>query len=192
METKRRMLEALHLVKSFQREVIRDLSVQIEPGDTILVLGESGAGKTTLLRLLLGLEKPDSGTVKNGLGKISVAFQENRLLEQFDITDNIRLVSGLDKRSNFEEYKKLLPEESFHNKISLYSGGMKRRAAILRAVIKESQAIFLDEQFREMDEANKRKTMQYVADNRRGRSLLVITHEKSEADFFSPNKIIRL
>ncbi|MCD7835689.1 MAG: ATP-binding cassette domain-containing protein [Lachnospiraceae bacterium] len=192
METKRRMLEALHLVKSFQREVIRDLSVQIEPGDTILVLGESGAGKTTLLRLLLGLEKPDSGTVKNGLGKISVAFQENRLLEQFDITDNIRLVSGLDKRSIFEEYKKLLPEESFHNKISLYSGGMKRRAAILRAVINDSQAIFLDEPFRELDEANKRKTMQYVADNRRGRSLLVITHEKSEADFFSPNKIIRL
>ncbi len=186
------VIEARHLQKSYQKKVIDDLSFEIARGDTVLVTGESGAGKTTLMRLLLGLEKPDAGSVSNGLGKIAVVFQEDRLLERFDITANIRLVSKLSKDRIYEEYSKLLPSESFGKRVGSYSGGMKRRAAVLRALLCDSAAVFLDEPFVGLDEESRQRTMEFVSENINGRALLLITHEKSEADFFAPNREITI
>lgn len=186
------MIEAFHLEKNYNKKVIHDLSFKMDQGDIVFVTGESGAGKTTLMRLLLGLEKPDSGSLKNDFEKISVVFQEDRLLEYLNILDNIKLVSDLDRESVLMEYKKILPEDAFFKKIKDYSGGMKRRASILRAVISDSSAIFLDEPFKGLDEENKQKTMEYVINNRRNRSLFIITHDMREAEIFYPKEVIRL
>lgn len=186
------MIEVKNLEKSYDKNVVKDLSFHLEQGDIIVVMGESGVGKTTLLRLLLGLETKDAGSIRMDDDNISVVFQEDRLLEQFDIVDNIRLVSGISKESIFEEYKKILPKDAFYKKIRDYSGGMKRRAAILRAVLYDSSAIFMDEPFKGLDYESKQKTMQFVLDNRKGRTLILVTHDADEAEFFHPDKIITL
>lgn len=186
------MIEVKNLEKSYDKKVIKDLNFQLEQGDIAVVTGESGIGKTTLLRLLLGLEKPDAGTIHMDDGNVSVVFQEDRLLEQFDIVDNIRLVSGKDRETIFTEYKKILPEDAFSKKLKNYSGGMKRRAAVLRAVLCDSSVIFLDEPFKGLDKESKEKTMQFVLDNKGARTLILVTHDASEATFFKPNKVIDL
>lgn len=186
------MIEAIHLEKSYDRRVIRDLNFRLEDGECLLVTGESGAGKTTLMRLLLGLEKPDAGRVNCTEKSVSVVFQEDRLLEDFDILDNIRLVSDLNREQIFREYVRVLPEDAFDKKLREYSGGMKRRAAILRAVLSESAAIFMDEPFKGLDEENKNRVIDYFIKNRRGRTLFLITHDKDEAELFHPEKRIHL
>lgn len=186
------MIEVRNLKKSYDKTVIKDLSFRLEQGDIMLVTGASGSGKTTLFRMLLGLEKPDSGRILCNAKKVSVVFQEDRLLEQLDIVDNIRLVSDYDREAVFTEYSKILPEEAFSKKICEYSGGMRRRAAVLRAVMCESSAIFLDEPFQGLDQENRQRTMQYILDNRGNRTLLLITHDISEAEVFRPTTVISL
>ena len=84
-----------HLCKSFGgRTVLRDLTFTAGPGITA-VMAPSGTGKTTLLRILLGLERPDSGTVHGLEGRrLAAVFQEDRLLEQQDWRGNLRFVLG--------------------------------------------------------------------------------------------------
>ncbi|WP_317335318.1 ATP-binding cassette domain-containing protein [Dysosmobacter welbionis] len=84
-----------HLCKSFGgRTVLRDLTFTAGPGITA-VMAPSGTGKTTLLRILLGLERPDSGTVEGLAGKrLTAVFQEDRLLEHLSAEGNLRFVLG--------------------------------------------------------------------------------------------------
>ena len=90
------MLEAVKLCKAFDgRPVIQDFSIRMKPGSRVCLTGPSGSGKTTLLRLLMGLEKPDSGTLSMPRGtRFSAVFQENRLLEQLTAEANVALVSA--------------------------------------------------------------------------------------------------
>lgn len=186
------MIEVSNLNKSYDKTVIRDLSFRLDRGETMLVTGVSGSGKTTLFRMLLGLEKPDSGRITCREEKLSAVFQEDRLLEELSIADNIRLVSDHGREAILTEYKKLLPEESFPKRIREYSGGMKRRAAVLRAVMSDSTAILLDEPFQGLDRGNRQRTMRYILDNRRGRTLLFFVHDISEAACFRPQKVVSL
>ena len=84
-----------NLCKSFgDQAVLRDLSFTAGPGITA-VMAPSGSGKTTLLRILLGLERPDSGTVEGLTGRrISAVFQEDRLLEHLSAEGNLRFALG--------------------------------------------------------------------------------------------------
>ena len=77
-----------------QTPVLSNVSFSVEPGAFVLLCGDSGSGKSTLLRLLMGLEKPDSGEVRLPHGtRFSAVFQEDRLLEQMSACANVRLVS---------------------------------------------------------------------------------------------------
>ncbi len=186
------MIEVRNLEKSYDKKVIERLNFRLEPGETALITGASGAGKTTLLRLLLGLEKPDAGEVRCEGERFSVVFQENRLLERFDIVDNLKLTTGCDRETIFAQYCEILPQDAFSKRIRDYSGGMKRRAAVLRAVLSESTTILLDEPFQGLDEENRRRTMQYILDNRRGRTLILVAHDAGEADAWGAAKQIAL
>ena len=77
-----------------EKKVLRDVNLTVEEGELVAVMGPSGEGKTTLLRLLMGLEKPDSGELLGLDGKkIAPVFQEDRLIEAMDAVSNIRLVT---------------------------------------------------------------------------------------------------
>ena len=147
-----------------------------------LILGGSGSGKTTLLRILLGLEKPDSGQVQMP-SPVTAVFQENRLCDAFSPLDNVLMAAGksLDRQTAYSELCRLLPEEAILRPSSTLSGGMKRRAAIARALLAPSQAIIMDEPFTGLDEETKQTVIDYVKEKTAGKLLLITTHQEEEA-----------
>ena len=173
------------LSKSFgEKQVLRDLTLTIPEGEVTSLLGASGSGKTTLLRILAGLEKRDSGEI-SGLPKaISYVFQEDRLCEEFSAVSNLHFAVG--KRKTKQELRELLSElglsESMERPVKELSGGMKRRVAIARALICEYELLLLDEPFKGLDAGLKDKVMGYVGDRLGTRRLVLITHDKSEAE----------
>ncbi len=159
-------------------------------------MGPSGSGKTTLLRILLNLESADSGWVKtvhsqhdvsldNGISNgffASAVFQENRLCESFSPIDNIRLaIPGLSKDAIMKELSCILPEECFSRPVSTLSGGMKRRVAILRALLATSSGIIMDEPFTGLDEETKSQVIQYILEKSAGKMLILSTHQEEDA-----------
>ena len=132
-----------NLCKSFAgKPVLRDFSAVLPVGQVTGLMAPSGAGKTTLLRILMGLERPDGGTIDGLAGlRLSAGFQAREL-----------------------------------------SGGMRRRVAILRALLAEYDLLFLDEPFKGLDRETKETVM---ADTRRrcaGRTVLLVTHDVAELD----------
>ena len=183
-----------NITKSFgDRTVLRDLSLTFLPGAVTCVTGPSGCGKTTLLRLLAGLETPDAGTVEGTEGKAAFVFQEDRLCEDHSVLGNIRLVTG--KSMSPPEIRRHLAEvgleEAADRPVRELSGGMKRRVAIVRAVCYPADLVLLDEPFGGLDSALRTRVMTYVSERCRGRTLILVTHDLSEAAFLGAS-VIRL
>lgn len=175
------------------RHVLDDFSMTFPAGSVTTLMGESGCGKTTLANLMLGLSKPDSGIIKGIDGKkLSAVFQEDRLCEQLSAVENIRLV--LSKHTEKEEVIAQLAAIGIDRAhalkpVSQLSGGQKRRVAILRAMMADSDFICLDEPFKGLDKDTKENTMNYVKKAIRGKTVLLITHDSKEAEFFGGDLI---
>ena len=146
-------IEVKDVKKSYDGKVVlEDFNLNIESEHSYIITGPSGCGKTTLLRLILGLEKPDAGTVKL-LGDYKypfinsgTVFQEDRLCEEYDAVTNVTMVSRkVFKETVTEELLKLLPEEAIHKPVKELSGGQKRRVAIVRACAIPSDILIMDE-----------------------------------------------
>jgi len=183
------MLEAIQLSKSFDgKSVLTNFSIRLEKGQKYCLMGASGSGKTTLVNLLLGLLKPDSGSIRRAPElKMSAVFQEDRLLEQMTAAANVALVS----RAPNSQIENLLVQlgitpESLLQPVSTYSGGMKRRVALARALLAEYDVLFLDEPYKGLDEETRERVMQIVHDYTQGKTVLLITHDKEEAAGFIP------
>ena len=173
-----------HLCKSFGgRTVLRDLTFTAGPGITA-VMAPSGTGKTTLLRILLGLERPDSGTVEGLAGKrLTAVFQEDRLCGVFSAVANVRLATGraLPEPEILRHLEELGLAGSARRPVSQLSGGMRRRVAIARAVCAGPQLLLLDEAFKGLDDQCRRDTVAYIRRHTPGASLLCVTHDPEEA-----------
>lgn len=181
------MLETLNLCKSFDgRSVLENVSLTLSPGDRVCVTGPSGRGKTTLLRVLCGLEEPDSGTVACPPGtRFGVVFQEDRLLEAMTAEDNVALVS----RRSREEIRCtlrafLLSEEDLSRPVSAFSGGMKRRVALCRALLSDADILLLDEPYKGLDEDTRAAVMRETERLAGSRAVLLISHDEREAPGF--------
>ena len=177
-------MEAVNLSKSYDgKPVLQGCSFRLKEGGRYALMGPSGSGKTTLLRLLMGLEKPDGGRVIAPKGlRISAVFQEDRLLEQMTAAANVCLAAPVTK----EQAEKLLlrlgiEPESLSVPVSAYSGGMKRRTALCRALLAEYDVLFLDEPYKGLDEATRQIAMQIVVEMTAGKTVVLVTHDESEA-----------
>jgi len=158
-----------------EKKVLSGFDFTAAPGSRTALEGPSGIGKTTLLRLAAGLEEPDSGTVDNGGGKAAAVFQEDRLIPQLSARKNIRLVSP--SLSDGEIDAALLAvglEGEGDRPVAELSGGMKRRAAILRALLFSSGAAFLDEPFKGLDGPLKERVAAYASKRLEGRTVLFV------------------
>ncbi len=176
------MIEIKNISLSFgENMVFNDFSVKIPFDGVTAVRGPSGEGKTSLFRMLLGLQKPDSGMISGLEGKkVSVVFQEDRLLPWASALENVALVS--DPVAAELALTALGLKDSMHLLPRELSGGMCRRVAIARALAYGGDVLFLDEPFTGLDEDNKRLVANEVL--KTGVPVLVITHEDFEAGLF--------
>lgn len=189
------MIKAVNVRKVFGENVVLDgFSHEFSDGKTTAVLGRSGCGKSTLLNILMGLTSSDSGEVIRPEGsKISAVFQEDRLCENLTVSANIRLVTG--KRFSKEEIAvelvKIGLEDCANKPVRTLSGGMKRRTALLRALLAEYDVLFLDEPFKGLDADTKRNVMRYCKEKINGKTVILVTHDMDECDFLA-DEIVRL
>ena len=180
-----RDIEIKGLCKAFDgKQVLRDFSAVLPAGQVTGLMAPSGAGKTTLLRILMGLETQDRGIITglDGL-RLSAVLQEDRLCETLNPVSNLRLVTPA---LSWEAAEAALATVGLtdcpRQPARELSGGMRRRVAILRALLTEYDLLFLDEPFKGLD----RKTKEIVmADTRRrcaGRTVLFVTHDPTELE----------
>lgn len=173
-----------HLTKTYNTlRVLENLNLTFTSGRPYCLMGPSGTGKTTLFRLILGLEKPDSGRIllPDG-GRLTAVFQEDRLCESFTPIENITMAAPktLTPSTAASELSRLLPPESLTRPVSTLSGGMKRRTAICRALLAPSDGILMDEPFTGLDEATKHTVIQYILEKTPGKLLLISTHQEAD------------
>ena len=179
------------------KHVLNCVSKEFPMGETTVIMGASGCGKTTLLRILLGLEMPDRGEVSGMPEKVSVLFQEDRLCMDVSAYENIALVLERKKthaqrdtqrhKIEREAAQVGITEEDLKQNVMELSGGMRRRIALLRALLYDADCVILDEPFKGLDAATKQIVMQYVKEKVAGRTTFLVTHDAVEADFFGRN-----
>ena len=166
------------------RKVLENVSLRFPAGSVTCILGPSGCGKTTLLRIAAGLEKPDSGIVEGIPDQIGFVFQEDRLCDEFSAVSNVRLATG--KNMPKEEIVRNLEEiglgDALDKPVRDFSGGMKRRVAIVRAVCCPSELLFLDEPFKGLDEKLRLEVIGYIRKHSNGRTVICVTHEPEDAE----------
>lgn len=178
------MLKAANITKKFgENTVLNNFSREFADCKVTAVLGKSGCGKSTLLNVLMGLIAPDSGKVLRGENeRISAVFQEDRLCENLTASANIRLVTG--KRYTRERIAAELAEvglaDCADKPVRELSGGMKRRTALLRALLAEYDVLFLDEPFKGLDADTKRIVLDYCKRKTAGKTVVFVTHDKDE------------
>lgn len=165
------------------KSVLEHLNMEIKEGAVTCIMAPSGAGKTTLLRILMGLERADGGRAEGFENKrFSVVFQEERLCGNLDAVGNIRLVTpGIGRQEVIRELEKLGFGESCGQPVSELSGGQRQRVSILRALLAEYDILFLDEPFKGLDDMLKESVMAYVKEKTAGRTVIFVTHDRSEA-----------
>ncbi len=174
------------------QQLFCDYSLTLTQGKTYLLTGASGVGKTTLLHILLGLVKPDSGTVTAG-EKYSAVFQENRLLPNRSAVENLQFVAigGTKKETLYDLLAEILPPDSLDKPIEELSGGMQRRVAIARAMLADSDCVVMDEPFTGLDDDTAQKVIAFIFKHLRGRTLILSTHQPEALDAY-PAEHIRL
>lgn len=167
------------------KKVFDGRSFRFVGGAITCVGGPSGSGKTTLLNVIAGLIRAGSGEITGVPGKISYIFQENRLFDDFTAVRNLRIACGsaADKEKIVRHLTALGLENDLDKPVREFSGGMKRRVAIARAVLYDSGLILMDEPFKGLDEKLKLSVMDYVLENRNGRTVICVTHDPDEAKY---------
>ncbi len=186
-----------------EHPVLVDFCMEIPDGGAIAVMGASGSGKTTLLRILLGLEKPNSGEIL-GLNnkRFAAVFQEDRLLQHRTARQNVEipLIGTQIGKTNVHKIAgtalrdvELNGFEDFS--VRELSGGMCRRVALARAIAFARSglgrdAAILDEPLKGLDNAMKKRIVPRFIDAFATR--VIITHDENEAELFGCGTIIRL
>jgi len=163
------MIEIKNIIKSFSgREILKDISFVYEKGVTNLVIGESGSGKTVLLKCLLGLHKPEQGSIlfdgedvvtmstnhlKRLRKEVGMVFQGGALFDSMNIEQNVlfplQMFSDMSRAERIDRVNFCLKRVNLENVNHLYpseiSGGMKKRVAIARAIVLNPKYLFCDE-----------------------------------------------
>lgn len=201
------MIEVKEITKSFGTlQVLRGVSLTIEKGEIVAIIGKSGAGKTTLLQIIGTLDRPDSGSVIiDGtdvlhLGERELAefrnrhigfiFQFHQLLPEFTALENVMMPALIHRDSREQARQRatqLLTDlglaDRMSHKPNELSGGERQRVAAARAMMMNPDVILADEPSGSLDEANKHELHALLRDMREsfGQTIVIVTHDKELA-----------
>ncbi len=196
------MLEGKRLCKSYDgTRIIEDVSLSVEKGEMVCLLGVSGVGKTTLFNILSGLEMPDEGDVYlkgecvTGIsGRIGYMQQSDLLLPFKSIVRNVMtplLLKKMDKEDARREAEAILKEFSLGDCADMLprqlSGGMRQRAAMARTFLTGCEVMLLDEPFSALDAITRTQMQNWFRSviKKHGISTVFITHDIDEAILLS-------
>lgn len=173
------------------RDVLQDISLRLQAGQTLALVGPSGSGKSTLLHLCAGLLTVHGGAVRNGFARTVMLFQQPSLLPWKTVLDNIALglkARGMARAERLERARAMaaavgldaLAQTQFPAQLS---GGMQSRAALARALVIEPDLLLLDEPFSALDIGLREQMHRLLlAQQQHGRlAVLMITHDLMEA-----------
>lgn len=187
-------IEVVGINKKFKDlKVLDNVSMTFKSGKITCIMGASGIGKTTLASIIMGLVKADSGSITGLKGrKISAVFQEDRLIEHWDTVKNIMLVSRKDVTGEYiHKNLREIGLKDYENKpVSSLSGGMRRRVAIVRALLSDYDVLIMDEPFKGLDFELKKQVVDYVRRMTEGKTVIIITHDKNEVEMLKADLII--
>ena len=210
------LLELINISKKYDSPsgkapvtILNNISLQVEQGEAIAVVGPSGSGKSTLLNIMGALDKPTSGSVNfdgNNLAEMSenelahirnmeigFIFQLHHLLPQCTVLENVLIptIPQIEKKSN-EEFinraKKLLEEVGLENHFDYFpaqlSGGEQQRVAVVRALINQPKMILADEPTGSLDQTSANNLGQILIDLNKAENvtLIVVTHSHDLAE----------
>ena len=181
-----KLFEMKHIKKSFGAlEVLRDISLEVDQGEVLSIIGPSGSGQSTLLRCATGLEIPDSGEIiKNG--KIGLVFQNFNLFPHFSVIKNIAdapiKVQKRDKKEVYAQARELLKKMGLSDKENYYpyqlSGGQQQRVAIARALAMKPDILCFDEPTSALDPEMVGEVLEVMKQlAQEGMTMVVVTHE---------------
>lgn len=196
------VLQVNRVSKTFEGEqIIKEISLELQEGEIVSLLGVSGGGKTTLFNIIAGLSVPDTGNVclagediTGKPGKVSYMLQKDLLLPYKTIVDNVALplvIRGMKKKEARELAAKYFDEFGLTGTENKYpaqlSGGMKQRAALLRTYLFSEKVALLDEPFSALDMLTKGTVHEWYLDvmEKIKLSTLFITHDIDEAILLS-------
>ena len=179
------MLTIRGICKSFEgRPVLEDVSFDFPEAAVTALRGPSGCGKTTLVNIILGLIEPDAGDVlMPASARTAAVFQEDRLIEHFSAARNVRLTapSSVTDGQIQEALSELGLSQEGPKRVSEFSGGMRRRVAVIRAVLYQPQILLLDEPFKGLDEEMRAKTAAFLSRACARATIVLVTHDETEA-----------
>jgi putative ABC transport system ATP-binding protein/lipoprotein-releasing system ATP-binding protein len=204
------MIDIVNISKSYKIgrdsfKAVDGLSLTVETGDFISIVGHSGSGKTTLLSLIGGLTRPDSGTVvidntdlwamsDNELSefrnkKINFIFQFSSLIPTLNVLENVLLPSAFGQNSDSlkERAINLLEKVRLPDRLDSYpsqlSGGQQRRVAIARAFINNPSIILADEPTGDLDEDTEQEIIKlfHTMNEEQGITFVIVTHSSDIA-----------
>lgn len=179
------MLTIRGICKSFEgRSVLKNVSFDFPEAAVTALRGPSGCGKTTLVNIILGLLAPDEGEVLlPASARTAAVFQEDRLIEHFSAARNVRLTapSSVPDEQIHSALSELGLAQEGEKRVSEFSGGMRRRVAVIRAALFQPQLLLLDEPFKGLDEEMRARTAAFLRRNCAQATTILVTHDETEA-----------
>lgn len=195
------MIELKEVTKEYSKGIaaLNNVSLKIDPGEFVFVVGDSGSGKSTLIRLLLKELDPTSGSIRvmgRNLEKVShkeipfyrrkmgVVFQDFRLLKDRNVYENVAFALRVTETPT-RVLKKKVPAalslvglaQKYKSNPKELSGGEQQRVAIARAIVNEPSILLADEPTGNLDPANSWEIMNLLEEaNKRGTTVVVVTH----------------
>lgn len=198
-------VRAQNLTKNFRSgatsiSVLKDVSIEVHPGEFVAIMGPSGSGKSTLMQCLAGIDAPTSGqcwigeTQITGLSDVALTklrreqigfiFQDFNLFPTMTAKQNILLPLKLSKRSHSEKDFNFLVEslgisDRLSHRPAELSGGQQQRVALARALLSKPTVIFADEPTGSLDQESSRELLKILLDGvtTQGQTVVMVTHD---------------
>jgi ABC-2 type transport system ATP-binding protein len=191
------VLEVDGLSKFFgERAALRDVSLEVGPGELLAVLGPNGAGKTTLLSILAGITRADSGSVQRGDGEAGWVPQQAGLYRRLTVEENLRLFARMEEVEDVEgTVERMLEQtglgERRHDQVSSLSGGNQQRINIAIGLLGDPSVLLLDEPSSGLDPSQRIRLWEFVAGlSEGGTAVIYSTHQIEEASHYGDRLVV--